>query len=184
MSVHELNRRDAEARSKSSLISGEDSAPPVFTRGRLLRLCGSTSEPDQRAGVIDEAKTWLGTPYHHAARVKGAGVDCATLPAEVYAAAGMIPALDLDHYPPDWHLHRSAERYLAHVLDHAREVPAPTGPGDFVLYKWGRAFAHGAIVVSWPTIIHAMIHVGVVLDAGDDGRLKARERRFFTLWDR
>jgi cell wall-associated NlpC family hydrolase len=141
------------------------------------------SERTKRAAVIAEVCSWLGTPYRHAARIKGGGADCATLPAEVYAAAGMIPPLVIEHYPPDWHLHRSAERYLAHVLNHAREVPAPTGPGDFVLYKWGRAFAHGAIIVDWPTIIHAVIHVGVTLDAGDDGRLKARERRFFTLWN-
>ena len=136
----------------------------------------------QRAAVIAEARTWFATPYHHAARVKGAGAYCATLPAEVYAAAGVIPPVAIGHYPPDWHLHRSAERYLEQVLKHAREVPAPTGPGDLVLYRWGRAFAHGAIIVDWPVVIHAMIHVGVVLDNGEDGRLKARERRFFTLW--
>jgi len=136
-----------------------------------------------RAAVIAEARTWLGTPYHHAARIKGAGADCATLPAEVYAAAGVVPPVVIGHYPPDWHLHRSTERYLVHVTANAREVPAPTGPGDFVLYRWGRAFAHGAIIVEWPVIIHAMIHVGVVLDNGEDGRLKSRERKFFTLWE-
>jgi cell wall-associated NlpC family hydrolase len=140
------------------------------------------AEQGQRAAVIAQARAWLGTPYHHAGRVRGAGADCATLPAEVYAAAGMIPPLTLEHYPPDWHLHRSAERYLAHVLAHAREVSAPSGPGDFVLYRWGRAFAHGAIIVAWPEIIHAVIQVGVILDRGDDGRLKGRERKFFTLW--
>jgi cell wall-associated NlpC family hydrolase len=140
------------------------------------------TEADQRAAVTAIARSWLGTPYHHAARVRGAGCDCATLPAEVYAAAGMIPRIAIEHYPPDWHLHRSAERYLAHVLAHAREVPAPTGLGDFVLYRWGRAFAHGAIVIDWPTIIHAVVHIGVVFDHGEDGRLKGRERRFFTLW--
>ena len=29
-----------------------------------------------RAAVVTEAKTWIGTPFHHAARVRGAGVDC------------------------------------------------------------------------------------------------------------
>jgi cell wall-associated NlpC family hydrolase len=136
----------------------------------------------QRAAVIAEARRWLGTPYHHAARVRGAGADCATFPAEVYAAAGMIAPIMIPHYPPDWHLHRSVERYRDHVLADAREVAGPTGAGDFVLYRWGRAFAHGAIVVDWPVIIHAMINVGIILDRGDDGRLKGRERTFFTLW--
>jgi len=140
------------------------------------------SEAEQRAAVVAEARAWLNTPYHHAAQIRGAGVDCAMLPAAVYRAAGLIPDLAVAHYPPDWHLHRDAERYLDIVTAHAREVPAPTGPGDFVLYRWGRCFAHGAIVLDWPRIVHAVIHVGVVLDHGDAGRLAERPRRFFTLW--
>jgi NlpC/P60 family putative phage cell wall peptidase len=140
------------------------------------------SVSEQRAAVITEARGWLRTPYHHAARVKGAGVDCAMLPAAVYRAVGLIPDFPVAHYPPDWHLHRDAERYLDVVTRHAVEVPAPTGPGDFVLFRWGRCFAHGAIVVDWPAIIHAVLHVGVVLDRGDTGRLAERPRRFFTLW--
>jgi cell wall-associated NlpC family hydrolase len=137
---------------------------------------------EQRAAVVTEARTWLNTPYHHAARCKGAGVDCAMLPAAIYEAVGLIPAVAVDHYPPDWHLHRDVERYLEVVTGHAREVAAPTGPGDFVLYRWGRCFAHGAIIVDWPEIIHALIDVGVVLDLGEAGRLAGRDRRFFTLW--
>ncbi len=135
-----------------------------------------------RAAVVAEARGWLGTPYHHAAQVKGAGVDCAMLPAAVYRAAGLIPEFEIAHYPPDWHLHRDTERYLEIVTRHAIEVSAPTGPGDFVLYRFGRAFAHGAIILDWPTIIHAVIRVGVVLDRGDAGRLNGRTCRFFTLW--
>ena len=140
------------------------------------------SVSDQRAAVVAEALSWQGTPYHHAAQLKGAGVDCAMLPAAVYRAAGLIPDFAVAHYPPDWHLHRDAERYLDTVTRYATEVPAPTGPGDFVLYRWGRCFAHGAIVIAWPEILHAMIHAGVIRDRGDAGRLADRARRFFTLW--
>jgi hypothetical protein len=59
------------------------------------------------------ARAWLRTPYHHMGRVKGGGVDRATLPAEVYARAGVVPALAIPFYPPDWHLHRNAERLRA-----------------------------------------------------------------------
>ena len=140
------------------------------------------SVSEQRWAVIAEARSWLATPYHHAARVKGAGVDCAMLPAAVYRAAGLIPDFPVEHYPPDWHLHRDVERYLDTVTRHAVEVPAPTGAGDFVLFRWGRCFAHGAIIVDWPVIVHAVLHAGVVLDRGDTGRLATRPRRFFTLW--
>ncbi len=141
-----------------------------------------STESSERAAVVIEARRWLRTPYHHAAGVRGAGADCAMLPLAVYRSAGLIPDFSIDHYPADWHLHRDAERYLDIVAMHASEVAAPTGPGDFVLYRWGRAFAHGAIITAWPRIIHALIHVGVTEDDGESGQLAGRARKFFTLW--
>ena len=77
----------------------------------------------RRAAVIAEAQSWLGTPYHHMGRVKGAGADCLTLLAEVFERAGVIPHVEVPFYPPDWNLHRDAERYLEGVTRYAREVP-------------------------------------------------------------
>lgn len=144
---------------------------------------------EERERVIAIAKTWLRTPYHSGAKVRGAGVDCAMLPAAVYREAGLIPEVDPGHYPPDWHLHKDEERYLATVLAHAKPTETPL-PGDFVLFKVGRAFAHGAIIVDWPLVIEARLGVGVqycdmLADCffqGDD-KTPPRERRFFTLWD-
>lgn len=146
------------------------------------------STGEERAKVVEIAKTWLLTPYHSGARIRGAGVDCAMLPAEVYREAGLIPLVEPGHYPPDWHLHQDEERYLATVLAHARPTDTPR-PGDFVLFKVGRSFAHGAIIVDWPLVIEARLGVGVQLCdmsadtffAGDY-KTPPRERRFFTLW--
>lgn len=44
----------------------------------------------QRQRVVEIAREWVGTPYHTGARIKGAGADCLTLLAEVYAEAGII----------------------------------------------------------------------------------------------
>ena len=139
-----------------------------------------------REAVVREARSWLGTPYHHMGRVKGAGVDCATLLAEVYARAGALPHVPIAHYPPDWHLHRDVERYLAIVLQVAQEVPARRAePGDIALFRWGRCFAHGAILAApWPEeIIHAYAPVGAVTAGrADQGRLKGRDVRFFSVF--
>ena len=51
-------------------------------------------ESHQRAAVVAETCSWLGTPYHDRGRIKGSGVDCAMLPAEIYTAVGLIPPLD------------------------------------------------------------------------------------------
>lgn len=146
------------------------------------------NEQEQRAAVVAEARSWQRTPYHHMGRLKGHGVDCAQLPALVYHAVGLIPLVPLSYYPMDWHLHQAGERYLNTVLEYAHEVETPQ-PGDFVLWRVGRCLAHGAIILDWPTIVHAVKGVGVMLDDGNVGAignvsLDRRERHFYSLWGR
>jgi cell wall-associated NlpC family hydrolase len=147
----------------------------------------SDLESRQRAAVIAEARSWLRTPYHHMGRVKGVGVDCAMILAEVYHAAlpEIVPALMVESYPQDWMMHRKGprnERYLAYITRFAREISAPPRPGDVVLYRWAHCLAHGAIVIEWPQVIHAMVRDGVSYAEGNKGRLAGRERHFYTLW--
>lgn len=137
-----------------------------------------------RDAVIREAMTWLGTPYHHRGRLKQIGVDCAQFPLLVYSACGLIEPFDAPDYPADWHLHKSDERYLAAVTARAREIETgQAGPGDFLLFKMGKCFAHGAILIAWPRIIHAVVGHGVMLDEAHSGRLSGKAVKVFTLWD-
>jgi cell wall-associated NlpC family hydrolase len=162
--------------------------------GGFVSFCKAAdmTELEQRERVIRESLTWVGTPYHHMGRIKNVGIDCATFPAEVYAAAGVIAPVSIDFYPPDWHLNRDAERYLQRVIEYAAEVSQPQ-PGDLVLWKIGRAFAHGAIVLAWPRIIHAVVGIGVIEDnaesptlvfaRGRRGSDATRQHKFFSLWE-
>lgn len=142
-----------------------------------------TPEQEQREAVIAEARTWLHTPYHHQGRVKGHGVDCLMLLAEVYPAALGWPAIEVPEYPIDWHLHRSEERYLTGLLQYARPIKADPQPGDIALWRYGRCFAHGAIVVAWPLVIHAHALEREVLygDASQPPH-QGRPVRFFSPW--
>ena len=136
----------------------------------------------ERMAVIAEASTWIGTPYHHEGRIKAAGVDCLTLLAEVFERAGVLPRIEVPHYPHDWHMHRDTERYMDGLMRYARPVDVPE-PGDIALYRFGRCFAHGAIVESWPDrIIHSYLIDGVVRTRSDAGHLAGREVRFFSVW--
>lgn len=149
-----------------------------------------------RQQVVEIAKTWLGTPYHHEAGVKGAGADCAIFPINVAQEAGMMPkGIKIPHYPADWHMHQDEERYLETVLTYCAERPADyvPQPADFLLWKFGKCFSHGAVVVDWPVIIHAVINRRVQIDNVTEAvwlnrvwepvpeRGQARSMRIFTL---
>lgn len=120
------------------------------------------------------ARTWLGTPYHHHARVKGVGVDCLMLLCEVFEAAGMTPHIDPGAYPSDWMLHREEELYLAGLEKYCTIVAGEPLPGDIVLYRFGRTASHAGIVTQWPEIIHAYRGQGVILADGAAGELGER----------
>jgi cell wall-associated NlpC family hydrolase len=139
---------------------------------------------DPRQAVVAETQTWLGTPFHHQGRVKGAGVDCAMLLAEVFERCGLVGRVDPGYYPPDWHMHRDAERYLDRLLDHARELVGPPRPGDVAVFRFGRTFSHGAIVIAWPRLIHAYWAARQVV-WGDATLypLAGREVKFFGVID-
>lgn len=139
--------------------------------------------PAQREQVIHTAKEWLRTPYHHLGKVKGCGADCAMFPLAVYQECGILPK---DFEPPEysmqWHLHRSEELYLKTIEPFTREISGPPQPADFVVFKFGRAFAHGGIVVEWPLIIHSYIPHGVQYgNALQDGEMIGREIKFFEV---
>lgn len=116
---------------------------------------------DQRKKVVEEALSWVKTPFCHRGRVKGAGVDCAMFLAEVYERAGVLPHIDPPFYPPDWHMHRNDELLLEIVEQFCIPVESPK-PGDIALYKFGRCIAHGVIVTEWPMVVHALVGVGVL----------------------
>ncbi|EXI85591.1 MAG: putative phage cell wall peptidase, NlpC/P60 family [Candidatus Accumulibacter regalis] len=130
--------------------------------------------------IVQEARSWLRTPYHHQGRIKGVGVDCAMILCEVYHAAGRVPYIDPTPYPPDWHLHRTEQRYLGWVEDYAYRVAEPL-PGDIALYQFGRAISHAGIVVDWPMIIHAYHSEGVVLANATQGALAGRLAGFWRV---
>lgn len=132
--------------------------------------------------LIAAGRSWLGTPYHHMARVKGHGVDCGQVIIAAHVEAGLTEDFDPGHYTMDWHLHRSEERYLGFVERHLERVD-PDGstaaprdrvgwtpaPGAVVVFRVGRTFSHGALVTEWPCVLHANVHDGCVIEATIEG---------------
>jgi cell wall-associated NlpC family hydrolase len=139
-------------------------------------------EMEQRAAVVREAREWLGTPYHHHGRVKGIGVDCAQLLCGVFERASMVPHIDLGNYPRDWHLHRGEELFLGWLQRvGARRVEQPLF-GDVAVFRWGRCFSHGAVMVESDLALHSYIETGVILTRLHEAPLEGREVQFWSLW--
>jgi cell wall-associated NlpC family hydrolase len=145
-----------------------------------------TDHQEKRRAVVNEARTWIKTPYHHMGRVKGkdGGIDCATFLLEVYERAGLIEHIETGNYSPDWYLHRDEEKYLEWILrfgvrvdhdwiggrDEFLSVAIASEPllADVILFRFGRCIAHGAIVTEWPMIIHSFRPIGMVVEENID----------------
>lgn len=150
----------------------------------------------ERESVVGSALGWLGTPYHHMGEVRGVGADCVTFLrcAFIDARIGLIPE-PLAHYPQDWHLHRDAEKYMEGLTKYCTEQAPlserPAEPADILLFQFGRVFSHGALVVSYPNLLHAKNREGVVRvdysidqhlrSIGKDGTDNDRPVKVFTL---
>ncbi len=148
------------------------------------------TEQEQRAEIVRTAHTYLRTPYHPNARRKGIGVDCLTLLSCVFEDCGLVLDPAIPHYSTEFMLHKSDEKYIDGLLQYTREIEAGTQqPGDIAIWKFGRCFSHAAIVVDWPTVIHAHMPAKMVTledVSKSEGFVKLgdapRPVRFFSYW--
>jgi cell wall-associated NlpC family hydrolase len=120
-----------------------------------------------REAIMAEASSWIGTPYHKAACVKGAGVDCAMLLWGVYKNCGLVPEDDrvVERYSQDWFANTDREKYLFKAMRYAHKVAEGVSyptlkalPGCLALVRspTSKLFNHGGIVMRWPHLIHAV----------------------------
>jgi hypothetical protein len=136
-----------------------------------------------RQSVVDEAKTWIGTPFVHQQCRKGVGVDCCTILTAIYGRVCGLE-IELPHYDVQWNLHDDNQSYLKAILQHCVEVSpfmnedfvpeemsysarflGPTLdwwdrkvplPGDIGVWWFGRKWAHCTIVLEWPSVLNPM----------------------------
>jgi cell wall-associated NlpC family hydrolase len=84
-------------------------------------------------------------------------------------------------------LHSNAEVYLNYVLAHAHEIDGPPKPADVVMFRFGRVYSHGAIVIDWPRVVHSLSPEGVRIENVERCTLGPRAmaklpRKYFSLW--
>lgn len=144
------------------------------------------TEAEARVAVVAEARTWVGTPFHHMNRVKRAGVDCAHLVIGVMEAALSRFPHDPGRYPTDWMKHGGpsfAARFLAVLNHYGHEVQEPAQPGDLIVFRYGLYISHMAICVGGNRIVHAVRRVGVLEDDLDTNvGLAHRRSGVWCIW--
>lgn len=101
--------------------------------------------------VVRMARTWLGTPYHHQGRVKGAGVDCGGLVIGVASELG-LSEFDITGYsgrPNGDSLVKVCQEQMTPItLD---ELSA----GDVLLFRFEAHAGHLGIYLGDNTVIHS-----------------------------
>lgn len=143
---------------------------------------------EQRSNIVKIAKEWHGTPYRPHSCMKNCGTDCGQLLKGVFLEAGHRPddgvPLATDYSVDIW-LHKDDTSYIDTVSKYMREIPeSEVKPGDVVLYKFGRGYAHAAIIIKWPEyVVHALKREGVTAGHGMNLKFGRREKKFFTLKD-
>ncbi len=115
-----------------------------------------------RAQVVDEARSWLGTPFKHQGRTR-AGIDCVGLC--VMVARG----LDLSNYDITAYENTTHQRgFLQHFDANAWQLQlTETQPGDMVVFTDPVHPCHVGILserFGVPYVIHAVARLRVVCE--------------------
>lgn len=115
--------------------------------------------------VIQVARSWLGTPYHDQASLRGVGCDCLGLARGIWREVVGPEPFPIPPYSRDW-----GETGPREVLaDGARRMmpeiaPSDVVPGALVLFRMQpRAIAkHVGILTEPDSFLHAYERLGVI----------------------
>ena len=118
--------------------------------------------------VIAAARSWLDTPYHDQASLRGVGCDCLGLARGVWREVVGNEPLPIPSYSRDW-----GETGPREVLAEGARAMMPelaaveAGPGALVLFRMApRAIAkHVGILTAPDRFIHSYERLGVVEEA-------------------
>lgn len=115
--------------------------------------------PITRAKILNRARAWLGTPYHHQASLIHTGTDCLGLIRGLYRDLyGYEPAI-VPGYSRDWAETSGDETLLTAARAHLVEIPIDTAqPADILIFRWrdSRAAKHAGLISADNRMIHAV----------------------------
>lgn len=112
----------------------------------------------KRADIVEEARSWIGTPYCHQASSRGAGADCLGLVRGVWRGViGEEPERP-PPYSPDWAEALGEDTLLQAARRHlAERAPGQAQAGDVLIFRMGTGVPakHCGILSSPGALVHA-----------------------------
>lgn len=116
----------------------------------------------QRAArIAAAARSWIGTPYHHQASLRGVGCDCLGLLRGVWREVVGPEPRQLPAYSADWGDVTGVKSLLNAVKDHFEPVPVEAADiGDVLVFRMrpGRVAKHCGIVVAKDGTARSFVH--------------------------
>jgi hypothetical protein len=87
--------------------------------------------------IVDEALSWVGTPFVHQGHIKGTGVDCANFIREVSVATGATPDVDFER---NYRRREDGTQMLIELVRYMEPVEGfeNAKPGDVIALHDGR----------------------------------------------
>ena len=115
--------------------------------------------------VIAVARSWLGTPYHDQASLRGVGCDCLGLARGIWREVVGPEPFPIPPYSRDWGETGPCEVLADGARQMMPEVPVQlAGSGALILFRMmPRAIAkHVGILTGPDTFLHAYERLGVI----------------------
>jgi cell wall-associated NlpC family hydrolase len=137
---------------------------------------------NQLDDLIREAKSWVRTPYHPQASVKGVGVDCVNFVCQVYQSADLVGEFQMPNYSMDGGMHMDSEIVEPYIIQAGFHV-VETGnmPGDLLAFKIGKIVYHLGIQISSNLFVHAIRTYGVIESRLDDSTYLKRLHKIYRI---
>lgn len=153
------------------------------------------NEFQQREAIVNEALSWVGTPFIEKGMVKGekGGVDCARLICAVFSSAighhSEIPKMeDGSSVSLQYNLHcKEGDEVYLKALEKWGWLQTDghyKRRGDLLVPKLGRIYWHGGIVVKWPFVVtaHCGLKKVIQCNAEVDDLFIGRSPLVYSLW--
>lgn len=127
-----------------------------------------TSQATDPQRVVEVARSWIGTPYHDQASLKGVGCDCLGLARGIWRELVGSEPVTVPPYSRGWG--EVGQREV--LFEGAARVLIPIAvleaqPGDLVLFRMreGAIAKHVGVLTGTDRFVHAYERIGVIEEA-------------------